>query len=177
MMKFESEENNGEEAIVYPMKVLALYKDSEGTLKALVHSVEYKTATNVEGPFRDSRLVTHYRLEFNQSNRKPRMYLVKVDSILHVIVVYEAIQYPQPLVPQVRYIHNHWEHTVMTSTKKGMGKTVPCMKKRTKRETQKRNEQESVRVEEQCIVQIRISTISDTYITFLLMLIQCQSLS
>jgi hypothetical protein len=51
MMKFESEENNGEEAIIYPGKVLALYEDNEGTLKALVHSVEYKTATNVEGPF------------------------------------------------------------------------------------------------------------------------------
>jgi hypothetical protein len=40
MMKFESEENNGEEPIVYPGKVLTLYKDSKGTLKALVHSVE-----------------------------------------------------------------------------------------------------------------------------------------
>jgi hypothetical protein len=113
MMKFESEENNGEEPIVYPRKVLALYEDSEGILKVLVHSVEYKTATNVEGPFGDSRLVTHHRLEFNQSNGKPRMYSVKVDSILHVIVAYEAIQYPQPLVPQVRCIDSHWEHTVM----------------------------------------------------------------
>jgi hypothetical protein len=42
------------------------------------------------------------------------MYSVSVDSILHVIVVSEAIQYPQPLVPQVRWIHSHWEHTVMT---------------------------------------------------------------
>jgi hypothetical protein len=42
------------------------------------------------------------------------MYSVKVDSILHVIVAYEAIQYPQPLVPQVRCIDNHREHTVMT---------------------------------------------------------------
>jgi hypothetical protein len=136
MMKFESEENNGEEAIVYPRKVLALYKDSEGTLKVLVHSVEYKTATNVEGPFGDSCLVTHYQLEFNQNNGKPRMYSVKVDSILHVIVAYEAIQYPHPLVPQVRCIHSHWEHSNDSSTKKRMGKTVPCMDKRTKRETQ-----------------------------------------
>jgi hypothetical protein len=60
MMKFESEENNGEEIIIYPRKVLALYEDNEGTLKVLVHSVEYKTATNVEGPFEDSCLVTHY---------------------------------------------------------------------------------------------------------------------
>jgi hypothetical protein len=42
------------------------------------------------------------------------MYSVKVDSILHVIVAYEAIQYPQPLVPQVRCNDNCWEHTVMT---------------------------------------------------------------
>ncbi len=55
-------------AIIYPGKVLALYEDSEGTLKALVHSVQYKTATNVEGPFGDTHLVTHYQLEFNQSN-------------------------------------------------------------------------------------------------------------
>jgi hypothetical protein len=119
MMKFESEENNREEAIIYPRKVLALYEDKEGTLNVLVHSVEYKTATNVEGPFGDSCLVTHYQLEFNQSkfnqsNRKPRMYSIKVDSILHVVVAYEAIQYPQSLVPQARCIDNHWEHTVMT---------------------------------------------------------------
>jgi hypothetical protein len=60
MMKFESEENNGAEEITYPRKVLALYEDNEGTLKVLVHSVEYKAATNIEGPFGDSRLVTHY---------------------------------------------------------------------------------------------------------------------
>jgi hypothetical protein len=47
MMKFESEENNGEEAIIYPRRGLALYEDNEGTPKALVHSVEYKTATTV----------------------------------------------------------------------------------------------------------------------------------
>jgi hypothetical protein len=34
VMKFESEENNGEEPIVYPKKVLTLYKDSKGTLKS-----------------------------------------------------------------------------------------------------------------------------------------------
>jgi hypothetical protein len=41
------------------------------------------------------------------------MYSIKVDSILYVIVAYEAIQYLQPLVPQVRCIDNHQEHTVM----------------------------------------------------------------
>jgi hypothetical protein len=94
--------------------VLTLYKDSKGTLKALVHSVEYKIATNVEGPFGDSHLVMHYQLEFNRSNGKPRMYSVEVDSILHVIVAYEVITYPHPLVPQVRCIHSYLEHKVMT---------------------------------------------------------------
>jgi hypothetical protein len=60
MMKVESKESNGEEAIIYPRKVLALYKDRKGTLKALVHSVEYKTATNVEEPCGDSCLVRLY---------------------------------------------------------------------------------------------------------------------
>ena len=60
-----------------------------------------------------------------------------------------------------------------------MGKSVPCMDKRTKRETQNydRDKNELVRVEEQCIVQIAIPMIGDTYIAFLLMLIQHQSLS
>jgi hypothetical protein len=82
--------------------VLALYEENEGTLKCR------------RAIFVDSRLVTHYQLEFNQSNGKPRMYSIKVDSILHVIVTYEAIQYPQPLVPQVRCIDNHREQTVLT---------------------------------------------------------------
>jgi hypothetical protein len=94
--------------------VLALYEDSEGPLKVFVHAVEYKTTTNVKEPFGDSRLVTHYQLELNQSNGKPRMYSVKVDSNLHAIVVYEAIHYPQPLVPQVRCLHSCQEHTVVT---------------------------------------------------------------
>ena len=114
MMSFGSEEEDaGGQPIIYPAKVLALYEDSEGTLKALVHSVEYKTATNVEGPFGDSRLVKHYRLEF-QGNGKPRMYSVPVDKIRHVIVAYEAIRYADPLVPRVRSLVRQKEHTMMT---------------------------------------------------------------
>jgi hypothetical protein len=45
MISFESEE--GEE-IAYLGKVLALYKDRDGHLKALVHSVEYKSERGVE---------------------------------------------------------------------------------------------------------------------------------
>jgi hypothetical protein len=51
--------------------------------------------------------------------------------------------------------------------------------KETKRETQiyDRDEQESVRVEEQYLVRITISTRSDTYILFLFMFVQRQLLS
>jgi hypothetical protein len=49
-----------EDAIPFPAKVLAMYKDSEGSLKALVHSVEEKMSTNVEGPFGDSWLMQHH---------------------------------------------------------------------------------------------------------------------
>ncbi len=79
MMKLESEENNWEQPIVYPAKVLTLYKDSKGTL----------------------------------SSGKPRTYSVEVDSILHVTVAYESIQYPQQLIPEVKCIQSHQEHTVM----------------------------------------------------------------
>jgi hypothetical protein len=114
IMKFESKENNGEEPIVYPRKVPALYEDSKGTLKAIVHSVEYKTAMNIEGPFWGLMPCNTLPTAVQPKQRKPIMYTVKVDSIFHVIVVYEAIQYPQPLVPQVRCIHSCKEHTEMT---------------------------------------------------------------
>jgi hypothetical protein len=45
---------------------------------------------------------------------KTKDVLCEILPQLHVIVAYEAIKYPQPLVPQVRCIHSHWEHTVMT---------------------------------------------------------------
>jgi hypothetical protein len=49
-------------------------------------------------------------------------------------------------------------HSHVGSTKKRMGKTLPCMDKITKRETHNydRDEQESVRVEEQYIVIVTI---------------------
>jgi hypothetical protein len=67
------------------------------------------------------------------------------------------------------YSQSSGTHSNDSSTKKRMGKTVPCMDKRTKTETKNydRDEQELVGVEEQYIVKITISVISHTYITFL----------
>jgi L-fucose isomerase-like protein len=42
MAKFESDENK--EPMVYPGKVLALYKDVDSNVKALIHSTDYKTS-------------------------------------------------------------------------------------------------------------------------------------
>jgi hypothetical protein len=79
------------------------------------------------------------------------MYSVKVDSILHVIVAYEAIQYPQPLVPQVRCIHSHQEHTVMTVLPRNKWANLFLEWTREIKERHKTiiDEQELVRVEEQ----------------------------
>lgn len=50
----DNDSGDGRATMTYPGKVLALYEDSAGNMKALVHSVEYKTARSVEGPFGDS---------------------------------------------------------------------------------------------------------------------------
>ncbi len=61
--------NNGP-SIEYPAKLIALYEDAtDGTFKALIHSVEWKLNASQEGPCGDSRLVTRYRLQLdNQGN-------------------------------------------------------------------------------------------------------------
>jgi hypothetical protein len=111
MLSFESEE--GKE-IAYPGKVLTLYKDRDGHLKALVHSVEYKSKRGVEGPHGDSRLVQHYRHQFNCHNGRPVMYLIKCDDVMNVIVAYENVQHAKPLAPPVCSCESRGEHTVMT---------------------------------------------------------------
>ncbi len=48
------------------MKVLAFYEDStDGSFKAMIHSVDWKLDTNPEGPYGNSCLVTHYHLQFD----------------------------------------------------------------------------------------------------------------
>jgi hypothetical protein len=41
MVEFESEDDEAE-PLLYPAKILTLYEDAAGNLKALVHLVEYK---------------------------------------------------------------------------------------------------------------------------------------
>lgn len=112
MVRFHTD--NGEGATEYPAKVLALYEDSiTGKMKALVHATAYKLGTNIEGPYGDSRLVTHYRLEFDRRGA-PQLYSVPLDDILSCILAYEAVPYPSPLVPKVTSPARQKEHTVLT---------------------------------------------------------------
>jgi hypothetical protein len=112
MISFESEESK---EIAYPGKVLALYEDRDGHLKALVHSVEYKSerAQRVL-THRNSRVVQHYRLQFNHHNGRPVMYLIKCDDVMNVIIAYENVQHAEPLAPPVRSSESRHKHTVMT---------------------------------------------------------------
>ena len=97
----------------YPAKVLALYEDStKGNFKALIHSVNWKLDSNSEGPYGDSRLVTHYRLQFDNRG-DPNLMSVPFKSIVHCVVGYEACLYSEPLIPRVRGGEMQKRHTVM----------------------------------------------------------------
>jgi hypothetical protein len=109
---FDNTDDN--EATEYPAKVLALYEDSiNRNLKALVHAAAYKMERNIEGLYSDSRLITHYRLEFDRRGN-PKLYSVPLDAIMCCIKAYEAVTYPFPLVPKVTSTAKQREHMVMT---------------------------------------------------------------
>jgi hypothetical protein len=99
--------------VPYPAKVLAMYEDINGKFKVLVHSVAYKTATNVEGPYGDSGLVRHYRLEFNDRSRDPNVYSLPLEDIVKCVVAYKSDKYREPLVPRVREPVKQRKHMVM----------------------------------------------------------------
>jgi hypothetical protein len=106
---------DGEGATEYPAKVLALYEDSiNGNLKALVHAAAYKMERNVEGPYGNTRLITHYRLEFDRRG-EPKLYSVPLDAIMHCIKAHKAVPYPFPLAPKVTSTTKQREHMVMMS--------------------------------------------------------------
>lgn len=97
----------------YPAKVLALYEDcTNGTFNALVHSVEYKLRNAKEGPYGDSRLMTHYRLQFDNRGY-PQLTTVPFQSIVRCVVGYENRIYGDPLVPRTRSGEMQKRHTVM----------------------------------------------------------------
>jgi hypothetical protein len=105
---------DGNDATEYPAKVPALYEDSiNGNLKALVHAAFYKMERNVEGPYGDSRLIIHYRLEFDRRG-EPKLYSVPLDAIVHCNKAHKAVPYPFPLAPKVTSTVKQREHMVMT---------------------------------------------------------------
>ena len=118
LAKFELEDEGDEDPVPYPAKVLAMYEDIHGKFKVLVHSVAYKTTTNVEGPHGDSRLVRHYRLEFDDRSGDPNVYSIPFEDIVKGVVAYESVKYREPLVPRVRDRAKQRKHTVMTILQK-----------------------------------------------------------
>ena len=106
-------DTDGGEPLIYPGKILALYEDENGQFRALVHGTKEKIPTKKEGPHGDTKLVTHYRLEF-QPNGHPKLYSLEIEKILSIIVGYEANVYPEePLVPRVRSPVQQKKHTLM----------------------------------------------------------------
>ena len=73
----------------YPCKLLAFYKDGGGCQKAIVHSVRSKTTSSCEGPFKDSRLITHYRKEFDVRGH-PVLRSINIEDIQCCLVAREA---------------------------------------------------------------------------------------
>jgi hypothetical protein len=102
LAKFQLDDEGDKGVVPYLAKVLAMYKDIDGKFKVLVHSVAYKTVTNIEGPYGDSRLVRHYRLEFNDRSGDPNVYSLPFKDIVKCVVAYESVKYQEPLILQVR---------------------------------------------------------------------------
>ena len=103
---------DSDELETYPCKVLALYTDNARRKKALVHSVCTKTASACEGPFKDSKLLTHYRKEFETSGR-PMLRSVFVDDIKSCLMTYEAkCSRNSPIPEGIISKNEQYKHTV-----------------------------------------------------------------
>jgi hypothetical protein len=118
LAKFQLNDEGDKGVVPYPAKVLAMYEDIDGKFKVLVHSVAYKTTTNIEGPYGDSRLVRHYRLEFDDRSGDPNVYSLTFEDIVKFLVAYESVKYQEPLIPRVREQVKQRKHMVMTMVPK-----------------------------------------------------------
>ena len=109
-VQFDSDQDDVETSS--PAKLLAIYSDKQGDLKAIVHSVDYKTRSGVESSTGDSQLVTHYRLQF-QNSGYPTMYSVYLEDVQHCLLAFTAQSYVGPLPPRVCSVAAQKSHTVM----------------------------------------------------------------
>jgi hypothetical protein len=114
LAKFQLNDEGDKGVVPYLAKVLAMYENINGKFKVLVHSVAYKTMTNVKGPYGDSRLVCHYRLELDDRSGDPNVYSLPFKDIVKCIVAYESVKYQEPLIPRVREQVKQRKHMVMT---------------------------------------------------------------
>ena len=98
----------------FPAKVLSLFKDGEGELQALLWPASYKMSRGSETEWGDTRLITHYRLEW-RSNGEPLLYSQPFKNVQRSIVVFEAKKYDTPLPPPNprRPKEEQRKHTIM----------------------------------------------------------------
>lgn len=101
----------------YPAKILGLYKDLDDNLNAIIQSVEYKMRNGRESTLGDSRLVTHYRLEF-KDNGNPALRSVPFEDIKCCILAFESKACPclttNSLIPmRHQSSRDQYKHTVM----------------------------------------------------------------
>ena len=105
--------DDGSSGTIYPSKLIALYTDINDQKKALVHSVCTKTLSSCEGKFGDTKLVQHYRKEFDDSGY-PMLRVVPANDIKWNLITYESevtsgsLFPPRTIDPQ-----SQREHTVM----------------------------------------------------------------
>ena len=107
--------DNGEGGQEYPSKILCIYSNNcDATdLRVLVHTVKYKTPTGVESPLGDSRLVTHYRLEFENSGQ-PRLRSVPFGEVRRCLFAKEKMPYQDGAIPpRIASSRQRMKHTIM----------------------------------------------------------------
>ena len=104
--------DGGSTQACYPAKVLAFYVNGSGEKKAMIQSVEYKTQACCEGPYGDSRLVTHYRKEF-QHNGRPSLRSIPVEDIKATLLACESMPNKHSPIPGIIPLTDRKLHTVM----------------------------------------------------------------
>ena len=108
---FNFDDGSNEET--YPCKLLALYTDIHQCKKAVVHSVCSKSVSGCEGNFGDSKLIKHYRKEFDPQGYA-LLRVVPCSDIKWNLMAYENITSSTSELPERTMDRDtQREHTVM----------------------------------------------------------------
>ena len=103
---------------VFPAKILTFYTvDTDPEVRTIVLCVNYKLDNAKESKFGDTKIATHYRIEFLKGDKgnagKPALRSIPINSIKNCIFAIEANTYSTPIPPITKNKTEHREHTVM----------------------------------------------------------------